>query len=58
MPIIKEGKQAEFLVFESFPWELVERIGLKDRRIAQRAIENLRHVEHNPLVSVEPGWYY
>jgi hypothetical protein len=25
---VKEGKQAEFLVFESFPWSLVERIGV------------------------------
>jgi hypothetical protein len=33
---VKEGKQAEFLVEASFPWELVERIGVLSTAIAQR----------------------
>lgn len=28
-PSVKEGKQAEFLVEQSFPWELVSRIGVR-----------------------------
>ena len=35
-PFVKEAKQAEFLVYESFPWTLVERIGvIDDRRAAE-----------------------
>jgi hypothetical protein len=34
---VKEGKQAEFLVHEFFPWELVERIGVISRGIANQA---------------------
>ena len=32
-PIVKDGKQAEFLMHESFPWELVERVGVRDELI-------------------------
>lgn len=57
-PIIKDGKQAEFLVYESFPWELVERIGVMDARMEQRVNEVLRKAEHKPLVTVQQDWYY
>ena len=33
--LIKEGKQAEFLVEECFPWSLVERIGMYSESVAQ-----------------------
>jgi len=56
--ITKGGKQAEFLVYESFPWELVERIGVIDGRIAQQVTDAVREAEHKPLVRVEPRWYY
>ena len=55
---IREGKQAEFLVYESFPWELVERMGVIHGRIAQRVTDAIREAEHKPLVRVEPEWYY
>jgi hypothetical protein len=55
---IREGKQAEFLVYEAFPWELVERIGVVDGRVAQRVTDAVGKAEHRPLVRVEPGWYY
>ena len=56
--IVKDGKQAEFLVHESFPWELIERIGVVNARVERRVTETLRDARHNPLVSVERGWYY
>lgn len=55
---IKEGKQAEFLYFESFPWELVEKIGVYDATIKQRVKSKLAPVEHSPQVLVKPSWYY
>jgi hypothetical protein len=56
--VVKEGKQAEFLVHESFPVNLVEKIGVIDRDIAQRVNDVLQNSAHRPLVSVERGWYY
>ena len=55
---IKDGKQAEFLVFESFPWELVERIGVVDRIRENEVRKKLEGVAHQPIVAVEAGWYY
>jgi hypothetical protein len=55
---VKEGKQAEFLMHESFPWELVERIGVFDDRIKAQVDAAIASAGHKPLVTVEPGWYY
>ena len=38
---VKEGKQAEFLVHESFPWELVERIGVQNAAVLEQVNEIL-----------------
>lgn len=54
---IREGKQAEFLIYESFPWELVEKIGVHNNIVRQNVIEKLTK-ENQSLVSVEPSWYY
>jgi hypothetical protein len=57
-PLVKEGKQAEFLVHEAFPWSLVLRIGTRDQTMADRAMQALRSAEHQPLVSIQAEWYY
>jgi len=57
-PLIKEGKQAEFLVHEAFPWSLVRQIGTHDRTIAEQAIQALYGTAYRPLVSVNAEWYY
>ena len=57
-PVVKEGKQAEFLVHESFPWQLMEKIGTIDSQVANRVRETLADADHRPPVSVERGWYY
>lgn len=57
-PEAKEAKQAEFLVHESFPWHLVERIGVRSMAIAGRAQEAIMRANHLPRVDVLPGWYY
>jgi hypothetical protein len=56
--VIKEGKQAEFLVHESFPWHLVERIGVADTGTAEQVRRVLVNAKHQPEVIVEPNWYY
>lgn len=55
---IKEGKQAEFLIYGSFPWHLVEKIGVLDQGVVAQVDGILAGVDHRPLVRVERGWYY
>ncbi len=57
-PVVKEGKQAEWLVHESFPWSLVEKIGVLHSSVAQQVRSILKGADHQPTVAVERGWYY
>ena len=57
-PEVKEGKQAEFLIHESFPWHLVSRIGVKSVGVHTQAMTLIASAAHQPPVTVEPGWYY
>ena len=57
-PLIKIGKQAEFLIHTCFPWELVERIGVLDKVRLAEAQEAIAGAVHRPLASVTPDWYY
>lgn len=54
----KEGKQAEFLVEQQFPWQLVTRIGVRSIETRDRAVDALRGCGHVPRVEVRPDWYY
>lgn len=57
-PEIKEGKQAEFLVYDSFPWGLVNRIGVSSMEVRNRTVAALRGAKHQPRVEIQPTWYY
>jgi ssDNA thymidine ADP-ribosyltransferase, DarT len=54
--VIKEGKQAEFLVFEAFPWSLVEKIGVWDAAMKKDVKRILKGAV--PPVEIKPEWYY
>lgn len=54
----KEGKQAEFLVEQCFPWHLVERIGARSRAAYQQTVRALPAGGHRPPVEIKPEWYY
>lgn len=56
--VVKEGKQAEFLVHDSFPWRLVERIGVYDGDILEQVRRALAGTDHRPQAAVQRGWYY
>jgi len=56
--LIKEGKQAEFLMLDSFPWELVDKIGVIDQKVQVQVQQIIRNSPHKPLVTVEQKWYY
>ena len=54
----KEGKQAEFLVEDSFPWEMVARVGVNSKEIYAKVQRVLHGARHRPTVEVLPDWYY
>ncbi len=54
----KEGKQAEFLVETSFPWELVERVGVYDNTTYHQAAHALNAHAHKPTLELRTSWYY
>ena len=54
----KEGKQAEFLLERSFPWHLIERIGVLSQPIATQVAHALPVGGHRPPVQLIPAWYY
>lgn len=55
---VKEGKQAEFLVETSFPWHLIERIGVRSHGVAQTVGTAMQGAGHRPTVHIRPDWYY
>jgi hypothetical protein len=57
-PDVKEAKQAELLIEGSFPWELIEMIGVMDAARGQQVTNAFREADQRPRVVVERSWYY
>jgi len=57
-PDVKEGKQAEFLVHERFPFDLVERIGVASQAVRAQAAQVIEDAHNRPLVEVRRDWYF
>lgn len=57
-PATKDAKQAEFLLEGSFPWDLVERIGVISPAVAQQVADAQHGAAHRPQVEIKRGWYY
>jgi ssDNA thymidine ADP-ribosyltransferase, DarT len=55
---IQEGKQAEFLLLESFPWRLVERIGVHSASVGHKVNAMISDAKHHPTVEVMRNWYF
>lgn len=55
---LKEGKQAEFLVENRFPWKLVCRIGVQSEKVYRQVLSLLPADGHRPTVEVKNDWYY
>jgi hypothetical protein len=55
---VKESKQAEFLVHQDFPWELVTRIGVYSRSMATTVATALASTAHQPRIEIRTDWYY
>ena len=57
-PLVKEGKQSEFLIHDTCPWHLVEKIGLLNEEKLHQVNSILQNVQHKPVVTIEETWYY
>ena len=55
---LKEGKQAEFLIESTFPWELVTHVGVHSLRIRNQVRQIIEPLGHRPPVEIKPDWYY
>lgn len=54
----KEGKQAEFLHHDFFPWDLVEEIGVHNAIVERQIQQILNQAQHKPVVNVKRDWYF
>lgn len=58
-PAIKEGKQAEFLIECSFPWQLIERIGVYSQKMYQQTVNAIPpKYGKRPRIEIRREWYY
>lgn len=57
-PDFREGKQAEFLLHESCPFELITRIGVMSEALRGRVLEILKATPNESTVEVVRSWYY
>lgn len=55
---VKDAKQAELLVHQRVPFELVESIGVRSLEIAAIVRDAIAGAAHQPPVVVERSWYY
>lgn len=56
--VVKEAKQAEFLLHGTFPWTLVEAIGVRNASTRTEAVSSMLRARHRPPVVIEPSWYF
>ena len=54
----REGKQAEFLAERSFPWKLVQRIGVYSMKELEQVREAVQLGDYRPNVTIMKEWYY
>lgn len=56
--LVKEGKQAEFLIETSLPWSLVQRVGVLKQVTYTQVSQALTTSSHKPQLEIKPEWYY
>jgi len=54
----REKKQAEFLIEEKFPWNLVDRIGIYSENYYNDVVSSFNSKGHHPVVEIKRNWYY
>lgn len=56
-PIVTERKQAECLLYESFPWELIEKVGVSSVAVQTHVQQALANRSHRPPADLDSTWY-
>ena len=54
----KRRRQAEFLVYQAFPWRLVTVIGVINSQVKEQVEEILQATNHQPAVIIRRNRYY
>jgi hypothetical protein len=54
----KRRRNAEFLVYQFFPWTLIEEIGVMNQSIADKVQQTTAEQAHRPIVRIHREWYY
>ena len=57
-PIVKDGKQAEFLLYKSFPIGLIDEIGVRSNPIKSLVDEIVKDSILENKVVIKSDWYY
>ncbi|ELP32508.1 hypothetical protein RBSWK_03640 [Rhodopirellula baltica SWK14] len=56
--LTQERKQAEFLMFDWFPWSLVEHVGVFDQNRLKLVQAAIAAGSHQPTIQIENSWYF
>lgn len=54
----KRLRQAEFLVYESFEWHHIRKIGVYSQSMGTRVQSLLSGMKHKPNINVKRNWYF
>ncbi len=57
-PDRKRRRQAEFLIYRLMPWNLVEEIGVMNKRTEREIVDTISTASHRPSVTINSGWYF
>ncbi len=57
-PARKEKKQAEFLVHESVPWDLIKGIAVLDEKAKEAVSCLIDDLPNKPIIKIKQEWYY
>lgn len=56
--VTRDAVQAEFLVKDTFAWELIDEVVVHNDEVKAKVEEMLAATKHKPVVRVEKRWYY
>lgn len=57
-PDRKRRRQAEFLVYQIFPWDMVDGIAVMNKNAKNQVQEKVANAANRPPIKLQPDWYY
>ena len=57
-PLVRDHKQAEFLVERHVPWTLISHIGVMTAGVLRDVTAKINRSDHRPCVQIQRDWYY